>query len=114
MTVSFDGYSSSFSDAGFWQKLKAVFRKVGYGALEQALKLYYAARDPDTPAWAKGVIYSALGYLISPVDGVPDAIPVVGYSDDIAVLGAALGLVAAHVKDEHVRRARETLRQWFG
>lgn len=114
MAVPFSGYSSAYSDAGFWGKLRKVARKVGYGALEKALKLYYAARDPDTPAWAKGVIFSALGYLISPVDAIPDAIPVVGYSDDVAVLGAALTMVALHIKDEHVQRAREQLQRWFG
>lgn len=113
MSNASSDYSSNYSENGFWGKLRKVMRKVGYGTLEQALKLYYAARDPDTPTWAKGVIYSALGYLISPIDGIPDAIPVVGYSDDVAVLGAAIATVAAYIKDEHVTSARDQLRRWF-
>lgn len=82
--------------------------------LEQALKMYYSATDPDTPLWAKTTIYGALGYFISPIDAIPDLLPVLGYTDDIGVLIAAATAVAAHIKDEHVRKARDTLQQWFG
>ncbi|WP_206477940.1 YkvA family protein [Halomonas sp. KRD171] len=106
-------YSAEYSDSGFWKKMGKVIGKIGYETLEQALKLYYAARDPDTPTWCKGVIYSSLGYLISPLDAIPDITPVVGYSDDIAILSAAIVTVAAHIKDEHVKNARDQLQRWF-
>ena len=44
--------------------------------MERALQLYFAAEDPQTPKWAKGVIYAALGHFILPVDAIPDAVPV--------------------------------------
>ena len=107
-------YASQYSDAGFWNKVKTQAGSAGQKVLEQALKMYYSATDPDTPLWAKTTIYGALGYFISPIDAIPDLLPVLGYTDDIGVLIAAATAVAAHIKDEHVRKARATLSQWFG
>jgi uncharacterized membrane protein YkvA (DUF1232 family) len=54
--------------------------------------LYYAARDPRTPWDARALVLAVVGYALSPVDPIPDAIPVVGYLDELLVLplGAAL------------------------
>jgi uncharacterized membrane protein YkvA (DUF1232 family) len=106
-------FSSHYSDDGFWGKIKTYAKSAGRGVLEQALKMYYSATDPDTPLWAKTTIYGALGYFISPIDAIPDLLPALGYTDDLGVLIAAAAAVAAHIKDEHVQKARETLKQWF-
>lgn len=111
--MSDDQFSSAYSDDGFWDKTKKYAKVAGEGVLEPALKMYYAAMDADTPAWAKTTIIAALGYFISPVDAIPDIVPVVGYSDDLGVLAAALAATAVHIKDEHVRKAKETLTKWF-
>nr|WP_315392396.1 YkvA family protein [uncultured Duganella sp.] len=107
-------YASEYSDAGFWNKVKTQAKSAGRKVLEQALKMYFSATDPDTPRWAKTTIYGALGYFISPIDAIPDLLPAVGYTDDIGVLIAAAAAVAAYIKDEHVQKARDTLQQWFG
>ena len=111
--MSDDKFSSAYSDDGFWDKTKKYAKVAGEGVLEPALKMYYAAMDADTPAWAKTTIIAALGYFISPVDAIPDIVPVVGYSDDLGVLAAALAATAVHIKDEHVRKAKETLTKWL-
>ncbi len=108
-----DKFSSAYSDDSFWEKAKTYAKVAGKGVMEPALKMYYATLDSGTPVWAKGVIIGALGYFISPVDAVPDILPVVGYTDDLGVLAAAVGAVAAHIKDEHVSKAKETLARWF-
>jgi len=108
-----DGFSSSYSDDGFWDKVKTYAKSAGEEVLELALKMYYAALDPDTPSWAKGTIFAALGYFISPIDAVPDITPVVGYVDDLGVLAAAFAATAANIKDEHVAKAKKTLKNWF-
>lgn len=108
------GFEREYSDPGFWEKVKRFARAAGEGVIEPALKLYYAAQDPGTPVWAKTVIYTALGYFISPVDAIPDATPIVGFADDLGVLVAAVATVAAHIKEEHVKRAKETMKSWFG
>ena len=111
--MSNDKFSAVYSDDGFWDKAKHHAKSAGHGVLEPALKMYYAARDPDTPAWAKAAIFAALGYFISPVDAVPDIVPLLGYTDDLGVLAAALAATAASIKDEHVVKAKETLGRWF-
>ncbi|WP_028452927.1 YkvA family protein [Chitinilyticum aquatile] len=111
--MSENQYTQAYSDGSFWDKVKGYAKAAGESVLEPALKLYYAASDPDTPVWAKGVIYGALGYFISPIDAIPDITPIIGYTDDLGVLVAAVATTAAHIKDEHAQRAKETLKQWF-
>lgn len=106
-------YKTHYSEARFWDKARTVAKTAGKAVLEPALKMYYSATDKDTPAWSKATIYGALGYLISPLDAIPDFIPVAGYTDDIGILVAAMAAVAAHIKDEHVAKARDTIAQWF-
>lgn len=106
--------TSQYSENAFWEKVKAYAKVAGKGALEPALKMYYAAMDSDTPAWAKTTIIGALGYFISPIDVIPDLLPGVGYTDDVGVLIAAAAAVAAHIKAEHIEHAKTTLKQWFG
>ncbi len=106
-------FTSHYSDESFWDKVKGFAKAAGETVLEPALKLYYAASDPDTPMWAKTVVYGALGYFISPIDAIPDITPVVGFTDDLGVLVAATATIAAHIKDSHTAKAKETLKQWF-
>ncbi len=108
-----DQYEKSYSDSGFWEKLKNVAKVAGKQVLELALQMYYAARDTDTPLWAKTTIYGALGYFISPVDLIPDIIPFAGFSDDLSVLAAAVAAVAMYIKQEHKTKAQDKLRTWF-
>ena len=68
--------ANEFDDGSFWDKVKNFALKAGKEVIEKALWLYYAAQQPNTPVWAKTVIYGALAYFVLPVDAVPDAIPV--------------------------------------
>lgn len=103
----------AYSDDGFWNKVKRHARTAGASVLEPALKMYYAARDADTPLWARSAMAGALAYFISPIDAIPDLTPVLGFSDDLGVLLAALATTAAYIKQEHADKARDTMRQWF-
>lgn len=109
-----NNYSKEYSDGSFWDKVKVYALDAGAEVIEKALSMYHALQDQDTPAWAKGVIIGALGYFISPIDAVPDFTPVVGYADDLGALALAFGTVAAHIKDSHLRKAKETMISWFG
>jgi len=106
-------YANEYSEDSFWHKTKKFAKTAGQGVLEPAVIMYYAARDPQTPVWAKTTIYGALGYFVSTIDVIPDITPMVGYSDDLAVLIAATAAVAAHIKDVHREKAAQTLKQWF-
>lgn len=104
---------SEYSEQGFWDKVKQYAKDMGESVLEPALKLYYSAQDPDTPLWAKTTAYGALAYLISPIDAIPDLTPILGYTDDLGAIAAAIAMIAAHVKTKHTEKAKETLKQWF-
>lgn len=96
-----------YSGPRLWAKLRVVAAVAGRKVLTAALVLFHCLKDRDTPAWAKGVIVGALGYLILPADLIPDILPGAGYGDDWGAIVAALGTVAAYIKDEHKRRAND-------
>lgn len=106
--------NNTFSDPQFWDKLNRFARKAGRQVVERALQLYYAARRPETPAWAKTSIFGALAYFISPIDLIPDLLPLVGFSDDLTVMAAALAMVSMYINDEVRLKARQTADKWFG
>jgi uncharacterized membrane protein YkvA (DUF1232 family) len=103
-----------YSDKAFWQKLAQYARTAGREVVEKALCLYYAARRPETPGWAKAVIISVLAYFIAPIDAVPDFTPFVGFTDDLGVFAGALAMVAMYIDDDVKSRAAATAERWFG
>lgn len=108
-----DKFARSYSEKSFWNKVKRFARVAGKEVVSKALLLYYCYSDPTTPKWIKGVIVGALGYFISPLDAIPDAIPVAGYADDLGALVAAAALVAVHLKRSHADAAKKKLAEWF-
>jgi uncharacterized membrane protein YkvA (DUF1232 family) len=104
---------ASYSEASFWEKVRTQALRAGREVVETALTLFHVLQDPETPKWARTVIIGALGYFILPTDAVPDLIPLVGFTDDLGALAAALATVGAHVKDRHIERAHEVTRRWF-
>lgn len=113
MTTDIQAYAGSYSEGGFWSKLLNYAKKAGRELVELALQLYYTLQSPSTPAWAKAVIVAALGYFISPVDAIPDFIPVIGYTDDLAALVAAVATVATHITEEIKTKAAAQVGRWI-
>lgn len=103
-----------YSGPRLWRTLKKVALNAGEKTLLSSLILFYCLKDRETPTWAKGVIVGALGYLILPADLIPDIIPGAGYGDDWGAIVAALGTVAAYIKDEHKAKARAQVDRIFG
>lgn len=93
--------------SGFWPKLARVFAGIPFA--EDAVAAYYCAFDRATPLRVKGVLLGALAYFILPVDAIPDFLIGIGFTDDMAVLMAAIGMIRSHMKPEHYDKARETL-----
>jgi uncharacterized membrane protein YkvA (DUF1232 family) len=94
-------------EQGFWPKLKPLARRLPF--VEDLLSAYYAAVDPRTPQRVRAVLFGALAYFVLPVDLVPDVAAGLGFTDDAAVLAAAVKTLAAHIRPAHRRRARQTL-----
>lgn len=103
-----------YSDESFWAKLKNFAASAGKDVVGKALLLYYALQSDRVPAWAKTVIVGALAYFISPIDAIPDLMPIVGYTDGLGALAAALGVVAVHIDDTMRNQATQKLSEWFG
>ncbi|MDX2212520.1 MAG: YkvA family protein [Oculatellaceae cyanobacterium bins.114] len=106
--------SSHYSEKGLWEKLKRVATQAGKDVVEKVLMLYYAAQQPETPLWAKTVIYSALAYFILPTDAIPDFTPFIGYADDLGTIAAALVTVTMCITPEVKQAAKQKLQDWFG
>lgn len=114
MTFRPRDYASTYSETRFWQKLTRYATVAGREVVEKALWLFYAAQSPNTPRWAKTAIYGALGYFIFPLDAIPDFAPIIGYTDDLGVLAAALATVSMYVTEDIKLRSRSTVEKWFG
>lgn len=106
--------SEHYSEESFWEKIKKYGKKAGYKVVYAALLLFYCLKDGNVPAWAKTVIIGSLAYFISPLDAVPDIVPVAGFTDDLGSLVAALGIVAVYINDDIKQKAKAKLADWFG
>ena len=93
-------YASSYSKQEFWAKVKTVPSRTSNEILRTALTLYFILVSEEVPIWAKAIVIGALGYFICPIDVIPDVIPIVGYSDDLVVMAAALKQVLMYQSDE--------------
>ena len=109
-----ESYQSNYSESGLWKKVKSVAKKAGIKTIYMVLLLHYVLKSPDVPLEDKARIYGALGYFILPIDLIPDFIPAVGYSDDVAALAFALQAVWKNVTPEIKEQAQRKLREWFG
>lgn len=73
---------------------------------EQTLIVYFAARDPRTPWIARLLALGIAAYALSPIDLIPDFIPVLGYLDDLIIVPLGLMLVLRLLPDEVVASSR--------
>jgi uncharacterized membrane protein YkvA (DUF1232 family) len=94
---------------GFWPSLKRVAANLPFA--EDLLAAYYCAFDRETPRHVQAALIGALAYFILPFDLVPDMLPLLGFTDDAAVLATALRLVAGHITPAHREAARRALAQ---
>ena len=109
----FMSYANKFSQSDFVEKISRVAKRAGSKLVYAALILYYTLQSDKISIKDKAIIVGALGYLISPLDVMPDAIPIVGLTDDLAVLIYVLKLVWADVDPEIKERAKQKLNEWF-
>jgi uncharacterized membrane protein YkvA (DUF1232 family) len=100
------------TEEGFWRKLRRQAGRLPF--LDQLLAAYYCAIDPKTPLQARAILYGALAYFVLPFDVIPDFIAGLGYTDDAAVLAAAIRSILPHIKDDHRDRARASMKKLGG
>ncbi|MGB8817225.1 MAG: YkvA family protein [Rhizobiaceae bacterium] len=93
---------------GFWATAKKAARAIPF--MDEVVAAYFCAMDPQTPLRARMILLGALGYFILPIDSIPDFLLVFGFSDDIAVLTAAIATVRAHITPAHRKAAQDALK----
>ncbi|MES5133598.1 YkvA family protein [Hoylesella timonensis] len=106
-------YTDKFSKTGFIDKIASIAKRAGAKLVYAALVLYYTLESDQVSVKDKAMIIGALGYLISPLDVVPDAIPIAGLGDDMAVLIYVLKRVWVDVSDDVKKKAQSKMAQWF-
>lgn len=94
-------------EKGFWDKVRRTAGRVPFA--EEAVAAYYCAFDRETPLQVKAILTGALAYFVVPADMLPDFLVLFGFTDDAAVLAAAIRTVASAIKPTHRLRARQAL-----
>ncbi len=106
-------YKDKFTQGGFVEKISRIAKRAGAKLVFAALILYYTLESDKVSVKDKAIIIGALGYLISPLDVIPDAIPIAGLGDDLTVLIYVLHRVWGEVSDDIKVKAKVKLNQWF-
>ena len=106
-------YKDKFTTSGFMEKVSRIAKRAGAKLVYAALILYYTLESNKVTVKDKAIILGALGYLISPLDVVPDAIPIAGLSDDLAVLVYVLNKIWVDVNEDVKKKAYDKLSTWF-
>jgi uncharacterized membrane protein YkvA (DUF1232 family) len=96
----------------FWKKLRGLAARLPFA--EDLLAAHYCAFDRQTPVHVKAALVGALAYFVLPTDFIPDVLPVIGYTDDAAVLAAAIKLVSSHITPDHREAAKRALARLRG
>ena len=119
-----EGFSASFSreeieairkslrdeakfGSDFMARLKRVAKRIPFAG--DLLAAWFCARDPATPRRVRLTLLAALGYFVLPIDAIPDIMPLIGFTDDAAVIAAAIAAVAGSITIEHRERAKQAL-----
>ena len=106
-------YSNKFTQKDFVEKISRIAKRAGSKLVYAALILYYTLQSDKVSKADKAIIIGALGYMISPLDVIPDAIPIAGLTDDLAVLLYVLKKVWTGIDPEIIEKSRERLSKWF-
>lgn len=109
----FMSYANKFSASEFVEKISRIAKRAGAKLVYAALILFYTLQSDKVSKTDKAIIIGALGYMISPLDVIPDAIPIAGLTDDLAVLIFVLKKVWLDVEPDVKDKARERLAKWF-
>ncbi len=109
----FMSYAGKFSAGDFTEKISRIAKRAGAKLVYAALILFYTLQSDKVSAKDKAIIIGALGYMISPLDVVPDAVPIVGLTDDMAVLLYVLKKIWVDVEPEIKEKVKEKLAKWF-
>ena len=106
-------YADNYSEENLLHKISKFGAHIGLELLYKVAQLWCVLQKPEVPAKDKALIMGALGYLITPLDFLPDLTPVLGYSDDLVAITFALLKVQGYIDDEVKAEAKALLAKVF-
>ena len=112
--TSIQVYKKDYSEEPLFAKLLKYAKVIGVNLVYKALQLYFVLQKPELSAADKAIVFAALGYLISPLDFLPDPTPGVGYTDDALAVALAFAKVFMYIDDEVRTLAKQKLDDIFG
>ena len=112
--IEVSNYEKDYSEKGLFAKIVDNVKAVGLTLIYKALQLFYVAQSPNCPTTIKAGIFAALGYFISPLDMIPDFIPIGGYSDDALAIAAAIAMAQIYITPEIKQQAKDKIASIFG
>ena len=98
---------NKFDDASYFEKLVDFAGRIPF--VSDAVAAYFSMRDPKTSLAIKATLASALVYFVSPIDVIPDVVPILGLTDDAGVVMAAVALAGSAITSAHRKRANQLL-----
>ena len=112
--IDINKYASKYSKKTFFNKLIKRVESIGFKLIHEGIQLYCVAQKPECPKELKVAIMGTLGYFISPIDGIPDGVPVLGYADDGMALTTTLAFAHMYIDDSVREQAIEKMINLFG
>ena len=113
MLEKINKFRKAFNQQKLMKKLPEYLKAIGIKSIYTVLLLFNAYKRKETPTWAKNIILGTLGYLLSPIDGIPDITPFLGFTDDIGVVSFGLVTIACYINEEIRRESKMQLKKWF-
>ena len=112
--INTTGFIKNCSSEALMSKIARFGKKMGGKLLYNVFALYYVLKSRDVPIKVKGEILGALGYVIMPLDLIPDFIPVGGFADDFAAVAFAVQSARANITPEIQHKAEQRVQDYLG
>lgn len=114
MTQSNNDSSNGWNLSSLWEKIKTNAIRFGRGTTRQVLLMYYVLKSEETPWGDKLIVYSALAYLILPINLISmKRHPIIGWFDEAASIVVAFQKIRQNVTPEMEQQVEQTLDKWF-
>lgn len=110
--LSIKAADETSSRTKFWPKLRKNLARIPFA--QDICAVWFCATDEDTPVSVKATLWAALAYFILPIDAVADFLPIVGFTDDAAVLALVLNRLGSAIRPAHRDKAAAILTQGVG
>jgi uncharacterized membrane protein YkvA (DUF1232 family) len=107
-------YKGKFKEISFLKFTKKKIKQIGTKTIYKSFLMYHAYQRSETPGWAKHIVLGTIGYILTPIDLLPDLTPLVGYTDDISVLAYGLVMISCYINKDVQQKALDSTKKIYG